>query len=255
LAVLGTLALLLPASSASAAPPTLLTVDYTASTTELQVTWSLPPGVESAVIEANANPSLDSDGYFLYGPNNGVYGYPAIVFDVPDSTDTRWDHLIDEQPPGTYYVHVAGFDSTCDTCPVREWTSLGTFTVPEPAPPPPPPPPPVKKTYMPNCTGKPLYRPKKVIVACGDGNVWLSKVHWKGWTRTVASATAVFHWNDCKPYCAAGHFHARAGAHVRLYRVNLCKSKGFRQFTRMRLTPPRTTHFKVDTQPLSCTFR
>jgi len=53
----------------------------------------------------------------------------------------------------------------------------------------------------------PLVRPASMIVACGDGNFYLTGNRWTSWGRTVAKGTATAHQNDCTPYCAAGHFH------------------------------------------------
>jgi hypothetical protein len=117
--------------AAEAAPPVLQSVSFDNATKVLTVSWSLPPGVESSVLEANTNPALDSDGYFLFGPNDGYYG-PNIIFELPDRASTSWVHSYPDLPPGLYYVHVGGFDSTCLSCPIREWTSVGTFTVPAP---------------------------------------------------------------------------------------------------------------------------
>jgi hypothetical protein len=231
-----------------AAGPVLQGVSFDQSTKVLSVTWSLPPGVESSVLEANTNPALDSEGYFLFGPNDGYYG-PNIIFDVPDSAATSWLHSYPDLPPGHYYVHVGGFDSSCTSCPIREWSTLGTFDVTAP-------PPPAKKVFTPDCSGRPHYKPRSIIVACGDGNLQLLRLRWSHWTRTVATGVGVYHWNDCRPACYSGHFHSRAGARVKLYRVTRCKSKGFLQFTRMRVTPPRSLpRFKPFTQRLSCTFR
>jgi hypothetical protein len=129
-----TACLLAVTPAAQAAPPVLQSVSFDNATKVLSVNWSLPPGVETAVLEANRNPALDSDGYFLFGPNDGYYG-PNIVFEVPGSVSTSWLHSYPDLPPGLYYVHVGGYDSTCTSCPIREWTSLGTFTVPAPPPP------------------------------------------------------------------------------------------------------------------------
>jgi len=117
--------------AAQAAPPVLQSVSFDNATKVLSVNWSLPPGVETAVLEANTKSALDSQGYFLYGPNDGYYG-PNIIFELPDSASTSWLHSYPDLPPGLYYVHVGGYDSTCVSCPIREWTSLGTFTVPAP---------------------------------------------------------------------------------------------------------------------------
>lgn len=81
--------------AASAAPPVLQSVNFDQTTKVLSVTWTLPPGVESAVIEANTNSALDSEGYFLFGPNDGYYG-PNIIFEVPDSAATSWVHSREE---------------------------------------------------------------------------------------------------------------------------------------------------------------
>jgi hypothetical protein len=241
--------------ASSAAGPVLQSASLDQSTKVLSVTWSLPPGVESRVLEANTNPALDSEGYFLFGPNDGYYG-PNIIFEVPDSSATSWLHSYPDLPPGHYYVHVGGFDSNCTSCPIREWSTLGTFDVNAPPPPPPPPPPPAKKVFAPDCSGRPHYRPRSIIVACGDGNLQLLRLRWSGWTTKVATAAGVFHWNDCKPACYLGHFHSRSGAHVKLFRVTWCRSKRFLQFTRMRVTPPKSLpRFKPFTQRLSCTVR
>lgn len=121
--------------AAKAAPPVLQGVSFDQATKVLTVTWSLPPGVESRVLEANTNPALDSEGYFLFGAHDGYYG-SNIIFELPDSGATTWLHSYPGLPPGHYYVHVGGFDNTCDSCAFREWTTLGTFDVSAPPPPP-----------------------------------------------------------------------------------------------------------------------
>ena len=45
------------------------------------------------------------------------------------------------------------------------------------------------------------------MLACGDGNFGLRKLRWIGWGSPRAAATGVAYANDCKPSCAAGHFH------------------------------------------------
>jgi hypothetical protein len=240
----------LPAAS-SAAGPVLQGASFNQSTKVLSVTWSLPPSVESSVLEANMNPALDSDGYFLFGANDGYYG-PSIIFEIPDRAATSWVHSYPDLPPGHYYVHVGGFDSSCNTCPIREWSTLGTFDVN----PPPPPPPPAKKVFAPDCVGRPHFKPRSIIVACGDGNLQLLRLRWSRWSTTAATGAGIYHWNDCIPQCYRGHFHSRDGAHIALYRVNRCRSKGFLQFTRMRVTPPASLpRFKPFTQKLSCNYR
>jgi hypothetical protein len=123
------LALTLP-GAAKAAAPTLQSVSFDNATHVLSVSWSLPPGVQSRVLEANTNPATDSEGYFLYGPNDGVYGSDVIFESIGISdTTTSWVHAYPDLPSGTYYLHVAGYDSTCLPCAIREWSAMATFTV------------------------------------------------------------------------------------------------------------------------------
>jgi hypothetical protein len=77
----------------------------------------------------------------------------------------------------------------------------------------------------------PTVRPKKVIVACGDANFYFTKLAWSSWNakQAVAGGTATL--NDCKPYCAAGHFHDYR-ATLTLTRPKTCID-GQREFTRM----------------------
>ncbi|GHE06221.1 hypothetical protein [Streptomyces alanosinicus] len=51
-------------------------------------------------------------------------------------------------------------------------------------------------------------RPEDFILACGDGNSRLVDLHWTQWGPDGAQAFGLNMVNDCKPYCAAGTFHA-----------------------------------------------
>jgi hypothetical protein len=60
---------------------------------------------------------------------------------------------------------------------------------------------------LPDCLGKPQVRPAEVVLACADANFGVRELRWTGWGKATARATGVAYANDCKPYCAAGHFH------------------------------------------------
>jgi hypothetical protein len=137
--------ILLSSGSALAAPPVILTVGQVSQ--HPTATWSLPAGVESRVVEVATAPTTGSDGYF--------FAENVKAFDIPQPTDTSWTYTY-QLDPGTYYVHIAGFDTTCGACPIREFSSILTLVIPAP-PPPPPPPPPVVAT------------PPLVASATGDG--------------------------------------------------------------------------------------
>ena len=64
-------------------------------------------------------------------------------------------------------------------------------------------------TALPNCLGKPTVRPTAIVLACADANFGVKKLAWIGWGGARAAATGVAYANDCKPYCAAGHFHSQ----------------------------------------------
>ena len=59
-----------------------------------------------------------------------------------------------------------------------------------------------------DCGTHPSARPARITIACGDGNLYLDKLHWSAWASARATATGRAEQNDCKPYCAAGHFHS-----------------------------------------------
>jgi hypothetical protein len=55
-------------------------------------------------------------------------------------------------------------------------------------------------------------RPASIVVACGDGGFYFSKLHWSLWGAKHAHATGLANANDCSPTCAAGHFHTYPAA-------------------------------------------
>jgi hypothetical protein len=124
-------------AGAFAAAPALLTVGQISG--HLTATWSLPPGVEARVAEAAVNPARSSDGYFFF---ENVLA--AGSFDTLTSTQTTWTDSF-QNDPGTYYIHIAGWDRSCSACPVREFSQMMVATIPGPgvvAPPPAAPAPP-----------------------------------------------------------------------------------------------------------------
>jgi hypothetical protein len=121
--------------------------------------------------------------------------------------------------------------------------SSGSFSVPAPP----------ARVYAPDCIGKPQYKPKGITLACVHAWVSVGKIHWSRWTRRVATGVGVYDWHDCKPSCP-GHFHS-AGARLKLDSVGRCKSKGFLEFRRLRVTPPKSAHARPSVWRLFCTFR
>jgi len=92
--------------------------------------------------------------------------------------------------------------------------------------------PPILLPAFAGCSGTtPKVRPKSILVACADGNFYLTKLKWSSWTATSGNGAGVGHQNDCKPYCARGHFHSYSVS-VRVSRPVNCKQDR-REFTRL----------------------
>jgi hypothetical protein len=62
-------------------------------------------------------------------------------------------------------------------------------------------------TAVVGCSGKPVAEPAAIVFACGDGNFGAKGLRWIGFGAPTAAAVGTGYANDCKPYCAAGHFH------------------------------------------------
>jgi hypothetical protein len=65
-----------------------------------------------------------------------------------------------------------------------------------------------QRTYAINCLRE-QYKPRAIVLTCADGGILVDQLKWSHWSRTKAVASGAFVWNDCKPSCVNGHFHAR----------------------------------------------
>jgi hypothetical protein len=75
-------------------------------------------------------------------------------------------------------------------------------------------------------------RPGSIMLACGDGNFYLTRIAWTRWGMRQALGIGVGHQNDCVPDCASGHFHTYRVA-VKLDRAMMnCATQKLAQFTR-----------------------
>jgi hypothetical protein len=90
------------------------------------------------------------------------------------------------------------------------------------------------KVRLAGCGDKPSYKPRKVIIACGDGAFVVIKLEWSKWSRKKAVGRGTGKVNTCEPSCAEGKFKS--------YAVKLTAGKptqcgeGDRQFTRLTYT-------------------
>jgi hypothetical protein len=51
-------------------------------------------------------------------------------------------------------------------------------------------------------------RPSSIVLACADDNTMLTHLRWSSFGGATARASGDYAYNDCNPYCAAGHVHS-----------------------------------------------
>jgi hypothetical protein len=59
------------------------------------------------------------------------------------------------------------------------------------------------------CLKPATVKPSSIVIACGDGNRYITGIHWTNWGKKSAKAAGVLHWDDCQPACFSGHYHLR----------------------------------------------
>jgi hypothetical protein len=74
-------------------------------------------------------------------------------------------------------------------------------------------------------------RPPTIVIACGDGNFYVTDLRWSRWNATSAAGAGTGHVNDCTPDCAAGQFRLFPVT-VTLFRPRSCRQRPL-QFTRI----------------------
>jgi hypothetical protein len=109
-----------------------------------------------------------------------------------------------------------------------------------------------QRIYVANksCRGH-AFRPEKITLACGDGNLYATEVHFFTGTSEVygsptADASATIHENTCKPDCASGRFFSDKGALI-LKRIVRCKD-GRLYYSRAEYAFPEGQN-EVDIEP------
>jgi hypothetical protein len=109
-------------------------------------------------------------------------------------------------------------------------------------------------TLVPRDCKHETFKPKGILIACGDGSLYMTGMHWKSWGRRAATGVGTAHLNDCIPFCAAGHFH-KYRARIRLSSAHFCRAEKVTQFRRLRLTwvhgTPADTPSKIS-DPIAC---
>jgi hypothetical protein len=50
----------------------------------------------------------------------------------------------------------------------------------------------------------PEYKPENILIYCGDGGAYISKIHWIKWSQDGAEGSGEYYRNLCEPDCADG---------------------------------------------------
>ena len=129
----------------------------------------------------------DGRGYWLVAADGGVFSFGDAAF---------YGSIGNDPPgPGTPVVAIAA---------LRHGGGYWLATTVKPLPPPTPVP-----SVLGTCTepgSAPSAEPTAIVLACADGNASLERLSWSSWTATGATATGVYTYNNCVPFCALGTF-------------------------------------------------
>ena len=71
-------------------------------------------------------------------------------------------------------------------------------------------------TFLVDCSGEPQRAPQSFVLACGDGNIEISRTDWSSWTGNSASGTTTLDVNLCHPTCVQSKMSSFADSSVRL---------------------------------------
>jgi hypothetical protein len=110
---------LLGAAFAEASSPVLTAVTVTGGQT--RAVWSLPTNVTAEFVElAKNDPEVSEFGYFRQRN--------VVSFDVLSANQRSYTDDL-KLLPGTYYIHIAGHDGACTSCPSVEFSRIMKYTV------------------------------------------------------------------------------------------------------------------------------
>ncbi len=107
-------------------------------------------------------------------------------------------------------------------------------------------------TYVRDCDGEPMMRPRAIVLACADANATVTDITWNNWGTDVATGRGTAVLNSCVPTCADGRFE-HVPADLRLDRieegeaaVTYRRMRVFYGSSRPRWLPARETYRVTD---------
>jgi hypothetical protein len=94
---------------------------------------------------------------------------------------------------------------------------------------------PAARTYVASDCNNAAFKPRSIILACGDAGLLDTKLQWTQWGAKKAHGAGLGMEKVCKPNCAAGKF-AKGAMKLVLSKPHLCPQDEKRHFT--------TVHYK-----------
>ncbi len=131
----------------------------------------------------------DGKGYWMVASDGGIFAFGDATFHGSDATATVADPVVAIAATNTG----AGY-----------WVVPTIFPIPSP-------------TAYPKVIGdcdmanpQAQVEPSEIVLACGDGNAYLSNLSWSSWDTSGAVGYGSFMLNNCQPTCAGGTFIQRS---------------------------------------------
>ena len=81
---------------------------------------------------------------------------------------------------------------------------------------------------------RPTMVPTEIVLACGDGNAYVTGLRWKHWGLHRTEGSGTFHGNDCQPTCYQGTFHTYP-VELTLREPRYCYAHHKRFYTRLSI--------------------
>ncbi len=175
---------------------TVALVDAGAASAKHAPTPAQKAGVESALhayLHMPSSPAAADNRILSLAISSVDPRYAAARLNSPSAGPS--DMVFYRSGPGWWVV---GFGSSlgCNTAPKSVLADLAVGCTP-----------PGGSAWINDC-GPLASAPPTLVLACADANYSLGALKWRRWGASIASASGTAHANDCKPYCAAGHFHS-----------------------------------------------
>jgi hypothetical protein len=89
-----------------------------------------------------------------------------------------------------------------------------------------------ERVYFPSHCGNSKFRPRTIVVACGDAGFIIEHIGWSHWGRKSARGSGTGVTKTCVPDCASGRIEKNPVS-ISVFRPVRCKDNGRLQFTRL----------------------